>query len=134
MLQSGSEREPSITLVELFEDRERGIEMVMKEYSVKMSGGRNVWLSTYDGKTMRSSDEGKTVANQLTLQEFESMPEISTIYNIDVKVSFGRIGLKLNDMAEQIYSSGSVIGIPARTKIVFLNQFAGKSTVFLVRK
>ena len=98
--------------------------MVMKEYSVKMSGGSNIWLKT---------DDGKTVANQITFQGFETMPENSTIHNIDLRVVVGKIGLKLDGKDENIYSSGSVINIPAKTKMNLSNQFEEESTVIFVR-
>lgn len=73
------------------------------------------------------------VMNQITLQESEIMPENSTLHDIDLRVAFGKVGLKLNDEEEYIYDSGSVINIQAKTKINLSNQHQEESTVFLVR-
>ena len=120
-------------MFKIFMVYERGVELDNKEYSVKMDGGRNIWLRTDDSKTVLRTDDGKTVVNQITLQESESMPENSTIHNIDLRVVLGRVGLKLNDEEENIYTSGSAINIPAKTKMNLSNQYEEESTIFLMR-
>ena len=112
-------------LVKKAKTHEGGIEMETKEYSVKLSGEKNIWLKT---------DAGKTIVNQITLHESETMPENFTIHNTDLRVVFGRIALKVNDREENIYSSGSVISIPAKSKMILTNRFEEDSTVFLVKK
>lgn len=104
-----------------------------KEYSVKLDDAKNIWLRSDDSKTMQGKDDGKVVMNQITLQESERMPDTSTIYNIHLRVVLGRVGVMLNDEEEYLYASGSVIYIPAKTKIGLSNQNAAESMVYLVR-
>lgn len=73
------------------------------------------------------------VMNQITLQESEILPENSMLHDIDFKVAFGRVGLKLNDEEEHVYDSGSIVSIQAKTKINLSNQHKDESTVFLVK-
>ena len=101
---------------------ERGIVMDNNENFGNTAGRRNIWLRT----------EGhEAEVNLITLQKSESMPEYSTIHNADLRVVRGSVGLALNDEEENIYSSGSVINIPAKTKIKLSNQFSEESTAFL---
>lgn len=78
-------------------------------------------------------DESSTVSTLITLQGSESMPESSTIQNINLRVVLGRIALKLDDMEETIYTSGSLVNIPVKTKMKLSNQSNEESTVFLER-
>lgn len=75
----------------------------------------------------------KTMINQITLQSSETLPENSTLYNIDMRVAFGRVGLSLDDLAETVYDSGSVISILAKTKMHLSNRYDQESTVFLMK-
>jgi glyoxylate utilization-related uncharacterized protein len=102
-----------------------GHEMEMKEFRVDVPDEKYIWLKT---------DLGHTLINQIILQESESMPENSTIHNIDMQVVYGRVALKLNDRDEHIYSSGSVISIPAKSKMMLSNQLKDASKVFLIKK
>ena len=70
---------------------------------------------------------------RIILQRLESVPENYTIHNINLKVAWGIIALKLDKMKEMICQPGSVIGIPARTKMILVNQIDEESAVIMER-
>jgi glyoxylate utilization-related uncharacterized protein len=99
--------------------------METKEYRVEVYDNMKIW---------RKTDIGKTIVNEITLQDSESLPQISTIYDTILRVVYGRLSLKLNDQDDRVYSSGSIVNIPARSRMVLSNLVNEDSTVFLVRK
>jgi len=71
--------------------------------------------------------------NPIILQEKESLPEIYSTQKIYMIIVLGRIALKLNDQEEKVYSTGSVIDIPARTKMNIVNLSADKMAVLVLK-
>ena len=104
-----------------------------KEYSLKMADGRNLLLSNDYSKSDLRADGGRIAVNQLTLQVSEIMPENSTVFDIALRVIWGKVGLTQNDEEETACTCGSITRIPAKTKIGLSNQFWEESMVFLVR-
>lgn len=69
--------------------------------------------------------------NRITLNRFEVIPENSTIHNVNLKVIFGKIAIKLNDLNESIHYSGNELTIPNKTKVIIVNLFDTESEIML---
>ena len=76
----------------------------------------------------------ENLTDRIILRRLEMVPENYTIYNINMKVIWGMIAVKLDEMKEMIYQAGSVIVIPAKTKMKITNLVDDESTILLVRE
>lgn len=75
----------------------------------------------------------ENLTDRIILRRLEMVPENYTIYNTSMKVIWGMIAVKLGEMKETIYQAGSVIAIPAKTRMSITNLVDDESTILLVR-
>jgi len=71
--------------------------------------------------------------NEIILHEQESLPEIYSIKKIYLIIAMGRIVMQLDDQGEKIYSPGSVIDVPSRTKMKIMNLSSDKTAILVMK-
>ena len=81
----------------------------------------------------RIIEDDHAAINHMVLNKGEALPEHYSNSNVYMIVVRGKITLKLNEQAENVYPAGSIINIPYKTKMNVCNTNEETLEFFVVK-